>query len=621
MKRILLLITLVNVLTISQAVEVVVGKVMNRTLNAPVERVLVKSSIHTVRTNALGEFRLNVAHLRDSIHLSRVGFSAKTYPVMGQTNLGVLYLLPDSPSLVLEEDSESNAPPTAVHKNSRKLTHPIGALSCVKTVVPYGNETFESYESRVENQFRQVTAHPLSTFSVDVDQASYANVRRYLNLGTLPPKNAVKVEELVNYFRYAYPVPASNEPFALYQHLGVCPWNSQHQVLQLGIQAPKIEVEALPASNFVFLIDVSGSMQAPNKLPLLKASLKLLVQALRPQDFVSIVTYAGTAGVALYPTSGGEKGKISQAIEALKAGGSTAGGAGLTLAYDLAGQHRIQGGNNRIVMATDGDFNVGPSGTQDLKALVEEKRESGIFISVLGFGMGNYKDDKMEAIAQNGNGNHAYIDNLQEAKRVLVNELGGTMHTVAKDVKIQVEFNPAEVLAYRLVGYENRLLNEEDFNNDRVDAGEIGAGHQVTALYEIIPAHGNADTHPMVDPLKYQGPKTYTGKPELATLKVRYKKPDNSVSTRLEIPIAANVRVEPDANLGFATVVAHWGMLLGESPHVQHLGYEVVLEQARQYKGNDVNGYRAEFIRLVEMTRALHTFPALNQMKEAASTQ
>ncbi|MFA7492652.1 MAG: von Willebrand factor type A domain-containing protein, partial [Proteiniphilum sp.] len=361
----------------------------------------------------------------------------------------------------------------------------------------------EEYGTFKENRFFPVEKQPLSTFSLDVDVASYGNIRRMINQGKMPPQEAVRIEEMINYFSYNYVQPTDGHPIRIMTETTLCPWNKKHQLLRIGVKAKEIPSEELSASNFVFLIDVSGSMYDANKLPLVKSSMKLLVNNLRPQDRVAIVTYAGAAGEALPSTSGADKQKIIDALESLYARGSTAGGEGIQLAYKIAEKNFMKEGNNRVILCTDGDFNVGVSSNEGLETLIESKRKSGIFLTVLGYGMGNYKDSKLQTLAEKGNGNHAYIDNLQEANRIIVNEFGSTMHTIAKDVKIQVEFNPALVNAYRLIGYESRLLEDEDFNDDLKDAGELGPGHTVTALYEIVPVGVKAPVG-SVDPLKYQ---------------------------------------------------------------------------------------------------------------------
>ncbi|WP_439184017.1 YfbK domain-containing protein [Carboxylicivirga taeanensis] len=469
----------------------------------------------------------------------------------------------------------------------------------------------ENYASINENGYKQVTQQPLSTFSVDVDRAAYANVRRFLNNGQLPPHDAVRIEEMINYFDYAYAAPVNEEPFAVHSELAVCPWNAEHHLLKIGLKGRAIEKHNLPPSNLVFLIDVSGSMNSPNKLPLLKSSFRLLVNELRPEDHVAIVVYAGAAGVVLEPTSGRDKKKILAAFDQLKAGGSTAGGAGLKRAYKLARENYQEHANNRIILATDGDFNVGVSSNAAMEELVEKERDSGIFMTVLGFGMGNYKDDRMEIIADKGNGNYAYIDNLQEAQKTLVSEFGGTLFTIAKDVKFQIEFNPAKVLGYRLIGYENRLLNDEDFNDDKKDAGEIGAGHTVTALYEIIPV-GAKDANKWikaVDKLKYQKKKEVESlvSDEWLTLKLRYKQPNETRSQLMEQPLSDEVKKFEIASddFRFAAAVAGFGMLLSDSEYKGDISYDTIRAMAKAARGNDEEGFKAEMIRLVKTAESL----------------
>ena len=452
-------------------------------------------------------------------------------------------------------------------------------------------------------------ANPLSTFSIDVDNASYSNVRRYINQGNLPPVDAVRIEEMINYFHYDYPQPTGAHPFSVTTELARCPWNENNYLLHVGLQGKSIDKSELPASNLVLLLDVSGSMGMPNKLPLLKRAFKMLVNELRPADRVAIVVYAGAAGKVLDSTPGNEKKKIVDSLEKLNAGGSTAGGEGLKLAYKIAQENFIDGGNNRIILATDGDFNVGVSSTSEMERLIEKKREDGVFITVLGFGMGNIKDDKMETIADKGNGNYAYIDNIQEARKVFITEFGGTLFTIAKDVKFQVEFNPAQVKAYRLVGYENRLLNSEDFNDDTKDAGEMGAGHTVTALYEIVPA-SSIDAAPSVDALKYQEQKVVSGKysKELLTIKLRYKLPDGEKSRLLELPVKNRLEKNTSDNFRFSAAVAGFGMLLRGSEFMGNTTIDAVLNLAKNAKGDDEEGYRSEFIQLVKTVNDLQFF-------------
>ena len=459
----------------------------------------------------------------------------------------------------------------------------------------------EEYSKINENEFKPALKSPLSTFSIDVDKASYANVRRYLNQGENPPADAVRVEEMINYFDYDYPAPKGEHPFEIYTELGECPWQKRHQLLHIGIQGKKIPTDNLPPSNLVFLLDVSGSMSHFNKLPLLKKSLKILVDNLRAEDKVSIVVYAGAAGCVLEPTAGDQKHKIKEALDKLEAGGSTAGGAGIMLAYKKAKENFMPNGNNRIILATDGDFNIGISNNNQLEDLIVKERESGVFLTVLGFGMGNYKDAKVEILADKGNGNYAYIDNMQEASKVLVTEFGGTLYTIAKDVKIQVEFNPTKVQAYRLVGYENRKLNDEDFKDDTKDAGELGAGHTVTALYEIIPIGEESEFVKETDKLKYQNVRLTTSK-EFATIKFRYKNPDGGKSIEMIKTIDSQITplAKTSDNFRFSSSVAMSGMLLRKSKFKQGASYELVITTAQDAKGDDKEGYKAEFIRLMK---------------------
>ena len=461
----------------------------------------------------------------------------------------------------------------------------------------------ETYQEIVENTFKSSLEEPLSTFSLDVDRASYSNIRRMLLEGQLPNKNAVRIEEMVNYFNYEYDAPGPKHPIAMNSTLSECPWNNDHQIMHIGIQGKKIETKNLPPSNLVFLLDVSGSMNQPNKLPLVKSALKLLLNQLRTQDRVAIVTYAGHAGIALESTPITEKQKIINALDNLYAGGSTAGAQGIKTAYKIAKDNFIDGGNNRVILATDGDFNVGVNSADDLEKLIEEKRKSDIFLSVLGFGTGNYKDHQMQVLANKGNGNHAYIDNMLEAQKILVNEFGGTMFTIAKDVKIQIEFNPAYVSAYRLIGYENRMLNKQDFNDDTKDAGEIGSGHSMTAIYEIIPAGVESNLIASVDDLKYQKePIEKTNlvyNNELATLKFRYKLPDEDKSNKITLTISPTPNsIELNtSNVNFAIAVAEFGMLLRGSSYAQ----ESSAEQINTLAKNSTISDKQEFLNLVSL--------------------
>jgi Ca-activated chloride channel family protein len=467
----------------------------------------------------------------------------------------------------------------------------------------------EEYGKIDENPFLSALHNPLSTFSIDVDTASYANIRRFLTRGDLPYKDAVRIEEMINYFTYSYPTPEDGEPFTVNTWVASCPWNSSHELAIIGIQGEEIPEAELPPANIVFLIDVSGSMDAPEKLPLLKSAFRLLVEQLREEDRVAIVVYAGAAGLVLDSTPGNEKKAILAAIDDLQAGGSTAGGAGLKLAYAVARDHFVQGGNNRIILATDGDFNVGPSSDGAMVRLIEENRDRGVFMTVLGFGMGNLKDSKMEKIADRGNGNYAYIDSRLEAKKVLVSEFGGTMLTIAKDVKIQVEFNPAMVKGYRLIGYENRMLAKEDFADDRKDAGELGSGHSVTAVYEIIPADSD-EPLPGVDDLRYQSKKVRDEAyetDEIMTVKLRYKEPDGEKSTLLTAAVKDGDAAYTDMgdDFRFVCAVTAFGMVLRDSAYRGDADYRMALALARGAVGSDAEGYRREFIRLVELAMGL----------------
>ena len=475
--------------------------------------------------------------------------------------------------------------------------------------IPAPDFNTEAYDRIEDNQFLQATQNPLSTFSIDVDTASYAVVRRFLQGGRLPPKDAVRIEEMLNYFSYNYPVPSEEGPFSASVEVAQAPWALEHRLVRIGLKGQELGMEQRPSSNLVFLLDVSGSMQPANKLPLLKNAMRLLVDRLGEKDRVAIVVYAGASGLVLPSTSSDQKGGILAALENLRAGGSTNGGSGIRLAYQTAVSNFITGGVNRVILATDGDFNVGTTNQGDLTRLIEDNAKSGVFLTVLGFGMGNYKDSTLEKLADMGNGNYAYIDTINEARKVLVDEINSTLVTIAKDVKIQIEFNPLQVSAYRLIGYENRLLRKEDFNDDTKDAGEIGAGHTVTALYEIVPA-GKGLQIPGVDPLKYQTPMGTTDvaqSGELLTLKLRYKQPDGETSRLLEFPVRDGDKAYSQASqdLKFAAAVASFGMILRQSPYRGNGTLAAVLELAQEGKGIDPHGYREEFLELVKQARAL----------------
>jgi Ca-activated chloride channel family protein len=467
--------------------------------------------------------------------------------------------------------------------------------------VPVRHNT-EEYDHIAENEFKSAVQNPLSTFSIDVDTASYSNVRRYISYSQLPPADAVRIEEMINYFTYDYPQPSDGHPFSVTVEMSSCPWNGENRLIHLGLQGKSLDYDDLKPGNLVFLIDTSGSMEDPNKLPLLVKSLGLLVRELSNRDRVAIVAYAGSAGLVLPSTPAGNRAVILDALKRLQAGGSPAGGEGIELAYAVAKQNLITGGNNRVILCTDGDFNVGVSSTGDLVRLIEEKRKDDIYLTICGFGMGNYKDGRMEQISNAGNGNYFYIDGIREAEKVFGREMRANLFTIAKDVKIQVEFNPLKVKAYRLVGYENRILAKEDFNNDAKDAGELGAGHSVTALYEIIPA-GSKQPVNEADELKYQqtGVKKGPAADEVMTVKLRYKKPRSETSTFMVVPVkdASVALASSSDNFRFSAAVAGFGMLLRESPFKNELSAGDVISLARASQGKDDEGYRAEFVSLV----------------------
>ena len=484
--------------------------------------------------------------------------------------------------------------------------------------LPEGQMNTEDYSAIRERGFVSPSLEPLSTFSADVDTASWSNIRRFLNTGATIPVDAVRIEEMINYFPYGYAEPADDVPFAVHPELAPCPWNAGHLLMRVGIQGKRIEKEALPSSNLVFLLDVSGSMNDPMKLPLVKTAFSLLVEQMKNTDRISIVTYAGDDRIVLEGAMGEDKAEIMAAINDLAAGGTTAGAKGIETAYKLAERYFLEGGNNRVILATDGDFNVGVSSDSALTRLIEKKRDKGVFLSVLGFGVGNIKDNKMEALADNGNGNYAYIDSVNEARKVLVTEMGGTLFTIAKDVKFQVEFNPAMIKGYRLIGYENRMLAAEDFNNDTKDAGDIGAGHSVTALYELIPAT-SGETVPGVDPLRYgsldegeAGPAAdgdvKTAVPaasdEWLTVKIRYKAPDAQTSQLLVFPMKKeSLRPVAGSDFLFQTAVAEAGLVLRNSEYKGGASLAHAVAQAKSVLGNDEGGYRQEFVRLMEMAQ------------------
>ncbi len=474
------------------------------------------------------------------------------------------------------------------------------------------NHNTEEYDKIIENAFLNAKSNPLSTFSIDVDNASYSNVRRMLTYGQMPDKGAVRIEEMINYFDYNYLNPTGKHPFSIFTETGNCPWNVNHKLFHIGIQGKKLDYNDLKPSNLVFLLDVSGSMEDENKLPLLRKSFKLLLNELSQEDKVSIVVYAGAAGMVLSPTPASEKAKIIKALDDLHAGGSTAGGAGIQLAYKIAKENLIKDGNNRVILATDGDFNVGTSSTSSLVDLIEEKRKDNIYLTILGFGMGNYKDGRMEQISNAGNGNYFYIDNIKEAEKVFVKEMRANMFTIAKDVKIQIEFNPARVKYYRLIGYENRILAKEDFNDDKKDAGELGAGHTVTALYEIIPASSNEEIGEKSDDLKYQKTNNneFSGSgDEILTIKFRYKPIHSDKSILITKAVKYNNKKLENTsdNFRFSAAVASFGMLLRDSKYKGKTNYGLSYKLAKESLGDDLNGYRKEFMQLVKTAERIST--------------
>ncbi len=578
--------------------------------------IAIQNSNRGTITDFSGKYRISVLPGDKVLVYSFIGYDSKSIAINNQSVINVV--LTES-VLTLNEVVVTGYGSTA-HKRAAASGTINGKMdfACAEMMYPVADQDWntEGYSAVHENGYKDVLNAPLSTFSIDVDKASYANVRRFINMGQLPPVDAVRIEEMINYFNYDYPDAMDEHPFSVSTELSACPWNKSHQLLHIGLKGMSIDKRELPPSNLVFLLDVSGSMEDPNKLPLLKNAFQMLVKELRSQDRVAIVVYAGAAGLVLKSTPGNQKELILSSLEKLQAGGSTAGGQGLLLAYKTASENFIEGGNNRIILATDGDFNIGASSNAEMERLIEKEREKGIFITVLGFGMGNYKDDKMEIIADKGNGNYAYIDNIQEARKVLVSEFGGTLFTIAKDVKFQLEFNPRRVKAYRLIGYENRLLNNEDFNDDKKDAGEMGSGHTVTALYELIPTGSDENTG-KVDPLKYQE-NSVKPKPsddaELLTVKVRYKKPDGITSMLYEKAVPGKILdlSNTSDNFRFSAAVAEFGLLLRDSEFKGFASFEQLLSLAQGARSNDDEGYKGEFIKLVKTANSLKDMRAEN---------
>ena len=605
---------------------IVQGRVLDATTGQglPGATVLLKGTATGVSTNAQGHYTLaNVPGRGAVLIFSSVGYQPLERPVQAE-QMPDVKLLTDSKQLnevVVGRGLQGKVGGIRIRGASTRRAYDRQApdadsyAPATAPFLPYPAPpepgAGDTYATITENRFQDAGKNPLSTFALDVDGASYTNVRRFLNEGQLPPRDAVRVEEMLNYFTYHYPAPptGSPDPVRISTELTACPWRAGHQLARIAVQARHVETASLPPANLVFLVDVSGSMMEPDRLPLVQAGLKLLVRQLRPQDRVSLVAYAGAAGLVLPATPGSQAQTINDAIDRLQAGGSTAGGAGLRLAYAVAAQNFQREGNNRVILCTDGDFNVGESSAAALEQLITQRRETGVFLSVLGVGRGNLRDAQMELLADKGNGNYGYLDNLDEARRLLVAQFGGTLFTVAKDVKLQVEFNPARVKHYRLVGYENRALAAEDFNNDRKDAGELGAGHTVTALYEIEPV--NSPT-PLIDKLKYEpmAPQfpapTATGT-ELLTVKLRYKTPQGTVSQLLSQPLAgAALPLEKaSADLRFALAVAEFGLLLRQSEQRGTATYAHAIALAEGARADDDDGYRAELVRLLKLAQGL----------------
>jgi len=603
--------------------EIISGKVIDIN-NDPLigANVIITNTTNGAITDIDGSFELHYGgELPVLLDITYAGYESKQYTVEKSNIQHVIQL--DAGQLLDEivVTGNSRKEKRAFRKQNRRankgkitanqLEGAVSGVSAFHYDHDHTQQNSEQYGTIKENKFQSPFNEALSTFSLDVDRAAYSNVRRMLNNGSRPPVDAVRIEEMINYFNYDYETPIKNEPLAIHSTLTGCPWNGDHQLLHIGLQAKTIDEKELPPSNLVFLIDVSGSMNSQNKLPLVKSSFNLLLDQMRPTDKVAIVTYAGRAGVLLESTSGDQKTKIREAINSLGAGGSTGGAEGIKTAYEIARNNFIKNGNNRVILASDGDFNVGINSAEDLEKLIVKERKSDVYLTVLGYGMGNYKDEQMQTLANKGNGNHAYIDNIQEAHKVLVSEFAGSMHAAAKDVKFQLEFNPAYVEAYRLVGYENRMLEKEDFNNDKKDAGEIGYGHQMTAIYEIVPI-GNGVSYPgKVDDLKYQANNTTTQKvnfnSELATIKFRYK----NAKEKKSLLQTATISVDKQAVTGvsddtrWSLAVAEFGLLLRESEFIVDRNFQDVIDMATSARGEDKDGYRAEFIRLVKSSKDL----------------
>ena len=598
--------------------------------NQPVQgaTILIKGTQTGTTSDSAGHFSININSSKAKLIISCVGYQTKEYKLTDDNDINITIRKNSgelsevvvtgygitAPKMVMDDEVQAAPLASSLQGNAAGL-YISGRAKYKKSGNSYQDKPMyfsqadsdynrEGYDKIEENPFLKVTDNPLSTFSIDVDAASYSNIRRFLHDDELPPAGAVRIEEMINYFTYQYPQPTGDLPFSINTELASCPWNTKHKLMMIGLQGKFISSEDLPASNLVFLIDVSGSMMDENKLPLVQSSLKLLTDQLRPQDKVSLVVYAGNAGLVLPPTKGDKKTTIKDAISKLEAGGSTAGGEGIQLAYKVAKQNFIEGGNNRVILCTDGDFNVGLSSDDALETLIEKERESGVFLTVLGYGMGNYQDAKMQKLADKGNGNHAYIDGISEANKVLVHEFGGTLFTIAKDVKLQVEFNPAKVQGYRLIGYENRMLAKEDFNNDKKDAGELGSSHTVTALYEIIPAGIATVEFINIDALRYTKTEKSSNNfgSELLNIKLRYKQPNGDKSQLIQQPVMdiANGSVAISDNFKLAASVAEFGMLLRNSSYKNESSYTTAKQMATEAAGEDKEGYRKELVQLIQ---------------------
>jgi len=625
--KIFLFIALIISVLVNAQERTITGKVTDEFGTAlPGALIKIKERNAGVTTDSLGRFSINVKKSDKTLVFSFVGYALSEIEIGAKTII-LVTMKPDTKALeevvvtgygtqmkrdmtgaisVMQPQQQPGKAAGIRIRGTNATPQNYPALSMAYDT---DHSNSEEYKSEKEIGFKATDKDPQTTFSIDVDRAAYTNVRRFImQNGQLPPKDAVRIEEMINYFDYNYAQPKGKDPINIETEISDSPWNKGLKILHIGLQAKTIPTDNLPASNLVFLIDVSGSMNDQNKLPLVKTAFKLLVDQLREQDHVSIVVYAGAAGLVLPPTSGKEKNKIKDALENLSAGGSTAGGAGIELAYKTAMDNFVKGGNNRVILATDGDFNVGVSSSEGLEKLVETKRKSGIFLSVLGFGMGNYKDSKMETLSDKGNGNYAYIDNLLEAEKVFVKEFGGTLFTVAKDVKLQLEFNPKYVKAYRLIGYENRALANEDFKNDAKDAGEMGSGHTVTAIYEIIPA--GVESAFLPDKLKYQqftNTIAGTNSNEVCTVKIRYKQPDSDKSVQMEEVVKdTHTTIEKTSeNFRFSVAVAEFGLLLRNSDFKGSANFEQVIDLGKSSIGKDSEGYRAEFLKLVKTAKLL----------------